>query len=152
MFDDRVAQAKAQLVAEMPEPAVSGATAAELAAAIGCDARGLADALGRWNQTCVSGADRDPAFGRVIFGHPRTGIVEPPLRAAPMVVGVNFPAGGFRVNADMQVLDVYGDVIAGLYAVGDCVGGVSPAIGLGGVKITAALTLGRLAGEVAARG
>ena len=150
VFDDRIAQVKAQLVDEMPEPAVSGATPAELAAAIGCDAESLADTLDRWNRTAVSGTDRDPDFGRVIFGHPRTGIVEPPLWAAPMVVGINFPAGGFQVNADMQVLDVFGDPIAGLYAVGDCVGGVSPAIGLGGVKITAALTLGRIAGRVVA--
>ena len=152
VFDNRVAQCKAQLIAEMPEPAVSGATPAELAAAIGCDASSVGDTLDRWNQTVVSGTDRDPEFGRVIFGHPRTGIVEPPLWAAPMVVGINFPAGGFQVNADMQVLDVFGDPIAGLYAVGDCVGGVSPAIGLGGVKITAALTLGRIAGRVAANG
>ena len=150
VFDDRVAQAKAQLVTEMPEPPVSGATPIGLAAAIGCDADTLVETLARWNQTVQSGADRDPDFGRVIFGHPRTGIVEPPLWAAPMVVGINFPAGGFRVNADMQVLDVFGQPITGLYAVGDCVGGVSPAIGLGGVKITAALTLGRIAGQVAA--
>ena len=152
VFDNRIAEAKAQLVAEMPEAAVPGATPAELAATIGCDAEGLADTLTRWNQTALSGVDRDPDFGRVIFGHPRTGIVEPPLWAAPMVVGINVPAGGFRVNADMQVLDVFGDPIAGLFAVGDCVGGVSPAIGLGGVKITAALTLGRIAGRVAAGG
>ena len=150
VFDDRVARAKAQLVAEMPEPAVSGADAAGLAAAIGCDANSLSQTLGRWNKTVKSGTDRDPEFGRVIFGQSRTGIVEPPLWATPMVVGINFPAGGFRVNADMQVLDVFGDPIAGLFAVGDCVGGVSPAIGLGGVKITAALTLGRVAGRVVA--
>lgn len=88
--------------------------------------------------------DRQKHRYGLIFGEPRTGIVEPPLWAAPMVVGINFPAGGFRVNADMQVLDVFGDPIPGLYAVGDCVGGVSPAIGLGGVKITAALTLGHI--------
>ena len=150
VFDNRVARAKAQLVAEMPEPAVSGAGPAELAIAIGCDANSLSQTLGRWNQTVKSGTERDPEFGRVIFGQSRTGIVEPPLWAAPMVVGINFPAGGFRVNADMQVLDVFGDPIAGLFAVGDCVGGVSPAIGLGGVKITAALTLGRIAGQVVA--
>ena len=150
VFDNRIAEAKAQLVAEMPEPAVSGTDPAGLAAAIGCDANGLAETLSRWNQTVKSGTDRDPEFGRVIFGQPRTGIVEPPLWAAPMVVAINFPAGGFRVNADMQVLDVFGDPIAGLFAVGDCVGGVSPAIGLGGVKITAALTLGRIAGRVLA--
>ena len=34
-----------------------------------------------------------------------------------MVVGINFPAGGFRVSADMEVLDVFGDPIAGLFAV-----------------------------------
>lgn len=152
VFDDRVERAKAQLVAEMPEPAVSGATPAEVAGAIGCDADSLTETLARWNQTVQSGTDRDPEFGRVIFGEPRTGIVEPPLWAAPMVVGINFPAGGFRVNADMQVLDVFGDAIAGLFAVGDCVGGVSPAIGLGGVKITAALTLGRIAGRAVANG
>ena len=152
VFDNRIAQEKAQLVDEMPEPAVSGATPAELAGAVGCEADCLADALARWNHTVQSGTDRDPEFGRVIFGEPRTGIVEPPLWAAPMVVGINFPAGGFRVNADMQVLDVFGDAIPGLYAVGDCVGGVSPAIGLGGVKITAALTLGRIAGQAVANG
>lgn len=152
VFDNRIAQERAQLVDEMPEPAVSGTDAAELAAAIGCDANSLSQTLGRWNQTAQSGTNRDPEFGRVIFGEPRTGIVEPPLWAAPMVVGINFPAGGFRVNADMQVLDVFGDSIPGLYAVGDCVGGVSPAIGLGGVKITAALTLGRIAGRAVASG
>ncbi len=152
VFDNRIAQEKAQLVDEMPEPPVSGTDAADLAAAIGCDANGLSQTLGRWNQTVQSGTDRDLEFGRVIFGEPRTGILEPPLWAAPMVVGINFPAGGFRVNADMQVLDVFGDAIGGLYAVGDCVGGVSPAIGLGGVKITAALTLGRIAGEAVANG
>lgn len=152
VFDNRIAQEKAQLVDEMPEPPVSGTDAADLAAATGCDANGLSQTLGRWNQTVQSGTDRDLEFGRVIFGEPRTGIVEPPLWAAPMVVGINFPAGGFRVNADMQVLDVFGDTIGGLYAVGDCVGGVSPAIGLGGVKITAALTLGRIADEAVANG
>ncbi len=152
VFDDRVARAKAQLVAEMPGSAVSGTSPNDLATAIGCDTDALAATVSRWNRTVMSGTDRDPDHGRVIFGSPRTGIVEPPFWAAPMVVGINFPAGGFRVNAGMQVLDVYDDPIDGLFAVGDCVGGVSPAIGLGGVKITAALTLGRIAGKVAAGG
>jgi succinate dehydrogenase/fumarate reductase flavoprotein subunit len=69
-----------------------------------------------------------------------------------MVVGINFPAGGFRVTPDLQVVDVYGDPVPGLYAVGDCVGGIAPAIGLGGLKITPAVTLGRVAGRVAASG
>jgi succinate dehydrogenase/fumarate reductase flavoprotein subunit len=66
-----------------------------------------------------------------------------------MVVGINFPAGGFRVTTDLEVVDVFGRTIPGLFAVGDCVGGVSPAIGLGGLKITPAVTFGRIAGRVA---
>lgn len=46
----------------------------------------------------------------------------------------------------------FGNVIPGLFAVGDCVGGIAPAIGLGGVKISSAVTLGRIAGRVAAGG
>ena len=65
---------------------------------------------------------------------------------------MNFPAGGFRVTEQMAVVDASGIPIPGLYAVGDCVGGVSAAIGLGGLKITPALALGRVAGRAAAAG
>jgi succinate dehydrogenase/fumarate reductase flavoprotein subunit len=64
-----------------------------------------------------------------------------------MIVGINFPAGGFRVNGDLQVLNVYGEPIPKLYAVGDCTGGLGPVIGMGGMRITPALTLGRIAGR-----
>ena len=69
-----------------------------------------------------------------------------------MVVGINFPAGGFRVSPRMEVADVHGRVIPGLFAVGDCVGGVNPAVGLGGIHISSALTLGRVAGRAAFEG
>ena len=64
-----------------------------------------------------------------------------------MITGINFPAGGFRVNADLQVLNVYGEPIPKLFAVGDCSGGLGPVIGMGGMRITPALTLGRVAGR-----
>ena len=152
VFDDRVHRARRDLVEQMPEPAVSAAGPGELAELIGCPPAALAATIAGWNATVASGTDRDPAFGRVVFGAARLGISQPPLWASPMVVGVNFPAGGFRVSLDCEVIDVFGEVIPGLFAVGDCVGGIAPAIGLGGVKISSAVTLGRIAGRVAAGG
>lgn len=152
VFDDRVHRVRRDLVEQMPEPAVSAAGPEELAEAIGCPPAALAATIAEWNTTVASGTDRDPAFGRVVFGATRLGISQPPLWASPMVVGANFPAGGFRVSLDCEVIDVFGEVIPGLFAVGDCVGGIAPAIGLGGVKISSAVTLGRIAGRVAAGG
>jgi succinate dehydrogenase/fumarate reductase flavoprotein subunit len=152
IFDDRIHRARRDLVDQMPEPAVSAPTAGELATLIGCPPSALAASIDEWNATVTSGTSRDPAFGRVVFSASRAGITQPPLWASPMVVGVNFPAGGFRVSLDCEVIDVFGDVIPGLFAVGDCVGGIAPAIGLGGVKISSAVTLGRIAGRVAAGG
>jgi succinate dehydrogenase/fumarate reductase flavoprotein subunit len=150
VFDDSVARRKGQLVDEMPFDAVTAPTLDALAESIGCDPDGLVTAVREWNQTVTSNTERDPVFGRVIFPDPRVGIVESPFYASPMVVGINFPAGGFRVTIDTQVINVFGEPIGGLFAVGDCVGGISPTIGLGGMKISAALTLGRIAGRVIA--
>lgn len=150
VFDDRTARRKGQLVDEMPDDPATAPSLEELAGKIGCDPAGLVAAVRDWNETVSSAAERDPAFGRVIFPDPRLGIIEAPFHASRMVVGINFPAGGFRVTTDTQVIDVFGQPIAGLFAVGDCVGGISPTIGLGGMKISAALTLGRIAGRVVA--
>ena len=152
IFDDRVYRLRRDLVEQMPEPAVGAPSLAELADRVGCPPDALAATVDGWNATVTSGAAEDPAFGRVIFGRSRQPIAQRPFWASPMVVGINFPAGGFRVSLDCEVFDTFGDVIAGLYAVGDCVGGIAPAIGLGGVKISSAVTLGRIAGRVAAAG
>lgn len=150
VFDDRVARAKGQLVDEMPEAPATAPTLEALAATVGCDPSGLVETVRNWNETVTSGADVDPAFGRVIFPDPRLGIVEPPFHASRMIEGINFPAGGLRITADTQVVDVFGEPIPGLFAVGDCAGGISCAIGLGGVRITGALALGRIAGRTIA--
>ena len=152
VFDDRVARAKGQLIDEMPEDPFSAPTLAELAVEIGCEPDGLVESVRVWNETVASGVERDPAFGRVIFPDPRVGIVAGPFHASRMVTGINFPAGGFRVTGDTQVIDVFGDPIPGLFAVGDCAGGISPTIGMGGMRISAALTLGRVAGRAIATG
>jgi succinate dehydrogenase/fumarate reductase flavoprotein subunit len=72
--------------------------------------------------------------------------------AVPMVEGINFCCGGFRVTTSLQVLDVFGQPIPGLFAAGDCVGGLNPVSDLGGIHICGGFTLGRVAGRSAARG
>jgi predicted oxidoreductase len=61
----------------------------------------------------------------------RRGITAGPFHATRMVLGINFPAGGFRTTQSMAVIDVYGQPIPGLYAAGDTVGGVNPCLGFG---------------------
>lgn len=120
----------------------------ELAEALGIDPDGLESTMDLWRRAVEQG--QDPDFGRVVFPLSATPVPDGPVHASRMVIGINFPAGGFRVTTDMEVVDVRGRTIPGLFAVGDCVGGIAPAIGLGGLKITPAVTLGRVAGRVAA--
>lgn len=47
----------------------------------------------------------------------------------------------------MNVLDVYGKSIKGLYAAGEILGGIHGSSYTGGDSLGAALTLGRLAGQ-----
>jgi succinate dehydrogenase/fumarate reductase flavoprotein subunit len=152
VFDDVVGRRRAGLIAQMPEPPRSAPTLAGLADLLGCDPGTLEETVGAWNAGLAGSPPSDPAYGRVIFPSDRRGIVTPPFSAVPMVLGINFPAGGFRVSPRMQVVDVHGRTVPGLLAVGDCVGGINPAVGLGGIHISSALALGRVAGRAAAQG
>ncbi|MEJ2887471.1 FAD-dependent oxidoreductase [Actinomycetospora aeridis] len=151
VVDDEVAREKATLIGQMPEPPVSAGSLAELAAAIGVPAAALEATVARWNDFLGTGAEQDPDFGRVVLPPGRRTCARPPFTAVPMVEGINFCCGGFRVTSDLQVLDVFGDAIPGLFAAGDCVGGLNPVSDLGGIHISGGFTLGRLAGRAAAR-
>ena len=147
IYDNETYTRKTQLINEMPNPPISAASLTELAEIIGVSPVGLNKSVESWNEILKSSQKRDPDFGRVIFPDGRREIKVGPFFASEMIVGINFPAGGFRVNRDLQVLNVYGERIPGLYAVGDCTGGLGPVIGMGGMRITPALTLGRVAGR-----
>lgn len=152
VVDDEVAREKAGLIGQMPEPPVQAETLDTLAAAIGVPAGALERTVEGWNAFLGTDADTDPAFGRVVLPPGRRRCATAPFTAVPMVEGINFCCGGFRVTTDLQVVDVYGTPITGLFAAGDCVGGLNPVSDLGGVHICGGLTLGRLAGRAAARG
>jgi fumarate reductase flavoprotein subunit len=152
VFDDVVAAEKAQVITQMPQPAVSADSLAELARAISVPPAALEESVERWNTFLRGGGSRDQSFGRVVLPPGRRRLQVAPFTAVPMVVGINFCSGGFRVTNDMQVIDVFGSPIRGLYAAGDCVGGLNPISDLGGIHLSGAFTLGRLAGSAAAQG
>mgnify|MGYP001170814045 FL=1 len=147
IYDNQTYLKKRQLINEMPQTPSSANSLMELAQTIGSDHKALEEAVTRWNDFLTSSEKKDPDFGRVILPAERRAILEPPYFASKMITGINFPAGGFRVNADLQVLNVYGEPIPKLFAVGDCSGGLGPVIGMGGMRITPALTLGRVVGR-----
>jgi len=147
IYDNQTYLRKRQLIDEMPQTPSSANSLMELAQIIGSDPNALEEAVTRWNDFLISSEEKDPDFGRVILPAERRAISDPPYFASKMITGINFPAGGFRVNTDLQVLNVYGEPIPKLFAVGDCSGGLGPVIGMGGMRITPALTLGRVAGR-----
>lgn len=152
IFDDQTFTRKAALLSQMPTPSVSAPSLGALAKLIGVDAGGLAASVEGWNAFLATGANRDEAFGRVILPEGRRPIAVGLFHAVPMVVGSNFVSGGMRVNEALQVVDVFGQSIPGLYAAGDTVGGLNPVAELGGMRLCGGFTLGRLAGRAAAEG
>jgi succinate dehydrogenase/fumarate reductase flavoprotein subunit len=152
VFDSVVADRKAQLIGQMPQPPVTADSLEELALAIGCEPDGLLGTVAAWNAFLETDGDKDPAHGRVVLPADRRGLRTGPFHAVPMVVGVNFVSGGFSVTPSMQVVDVFGTPVPGLFAAGDCAGGLNPTADLGGMRIAGGLTLGRVAGRAAALG
>lgn len=144
------AREKAQLIAEIPGPHRRLATLADVARAIDAPLDVVTATVERWNQTVESGTALDPDFGRVVFPESRVGIREAPFTLMPMTVGTDISAGGARVSADMEVLTSAGTAIPNLFAAGDAAGMINSAAGLGGIHLASAVTLGRVAGHIAA--
>jgi succinate dehydrogenase/fumarate reductase flavoprotein subunit len=140
------------LVERMPEPPVERQTLDELADVIGCDAANLRTAVAEWNAFLASDGQKDPVAGRTIFPEGRRPIAEAPFTAMRMVRGTSFTWGGLAVTLDMQVVNVMGEPVAGLFAAGDTVGGINVISGMGGLHIAPALVLGKVAGRAAVAG
>lgn len=151
VYDAPTAEARAHLIAQMPAPPVRAATLEKLAERINVSATALRRTVDLWNASLHDDARADP-FDRGIFAEPRRGITTGPFHAVPLVVGAQFTGGGCRVTDQMTVVDLWGRPIPGLYAVGDCVGGINAGAAVGGIHIVSALTLGRVAGRAAALG
>jgi len=78
-------------------------------------------------------------------------IDEPPFEAYAVTCGLTFTFGGVKIDADARVIDTDGEVIPGLYAAGEMVGGLFYFNYPGGSGLMAGSVFGRIAGGSAGR-
>lgn len=129
---------------------ISADTLELLAERIEVPAAALIDTVKRYNADVETGADRD--YGRASLasgkGTPFK-LGHPPYYAYPTSVVLLGTYCGLRVDEQMQVLDVYGMEVPGLFAAGEVVGGLHGRSELPGTALGKALVFGRLAARVA---
>lgn len=108
----------------------------------------LAAEIARYNSHAEAGDDRD--FGKA--GRFVLPLATPPFYAAEVrPTTVNVTACGLRIDSDARVLDEGAEAVAGLYAAGECTGGVIGTRYMGsGNGLASASTVGRIAGRSAA--
>ena len=138
----------------------------ELALALQIDADNLEATVQRFNAAAARGVDPDFHRGESAFDQITGGdndrsdlanvclapILEPPFYGTPIWPGALGTCGGLHVNSYAQVLNVWGKVIPGLYAVGNTAG--SPLAGGypgGGGTLSAGLTFAYIAAEQMAK-
>ncbi len=136
---------------------------AELAAKIGIDAAGLDATVARFNGFARDGKDQDFGRGTSLYDHfygdpehtpnPNLGTIEKgPFYALEVHPGAIGTKGGARVDDKANVLHVRGGAIAGLYAAGNVMAGITgPGYPGAGSTIGTAMTFGYIAGRAAAR-
>ena len=141
-------------------------TLSHLAQLIGVDPEGLGDTVTRWNATVAAGHDED--FGRGDSAYDRWSgdgdfrftkqstlgpITTGPFYAVEIHSGTLGTSGGPRTDTSGRVLNTYGDVIPGLFAVGN-VAAAPTAMAYGGAGGTLGpiLVFGRAAGMAASQG
>ena len=147
----------------VPEWLTAADTLVELAAAIGIDGAGLVDTVARWNAQ-VADLD-DPDFGRgrsVNDTHWGDGTRTPAATLGPIDTGPFYAVqvrpgalgtkGGPRTDGVGRVLDLDGEVIAGLYAAGNVMASaMGMTYGGAGGTLGPGMVFGFAAGRHAAR-
>lgn len=124
---------------------VSAPTIAELAQKMGVPAQALEQTVREYNEAVEKG--NDPLGRKTLvasFGKP-VKIEKPPFYAFPSTAAILGTYGGILVNEKAQVVNVFGEVIPGLYAAGEIIGGVHGAAYMTGTAFGKALIFGRLA-------
>ncbi len=118
-----------------------GQTIAELARILGLEPRNVEQSVARWNQQCAAANDDD-------FGRPNGAMVPvstPPFYGAPVWPVVSNTQGGPVHDAEQRIIDVYGEPIPRLYAVGE-LGSAYGHLYMSGGNISECLITGRIAG------
>ncbi len=100
-------------------------------------------------------AGDDPDFGRRHLVHQHGELVRiehGPFYAYPSTAAVFGTYCGLCIDSGMRVLDVYGNVLEGLYAAGEIVGGLHGAAYMTGTALGKAAIFGRVAARTATAG
>ncbi|UCF72759.1 MAG: FAD-dependent oxidoreductase [Deltaproteobacteria bacterium] len=121
--------------------AFSAPTIDELAKLIGVPGDALTGTVHRYNTFVERGQDPDFGKPKRLLQHK---IEHPPFYAVWISIQVHDTAGGLATNDKSQVLDIYGEVIPGLYAAGEVAGGLDK------IGMARGIVMGRIAGENAA--
>ena len=110
----------------------------------------LHETVDRYNRFVEEG--HDPDFGRKALVH-RQGalrrIEQGPFYAYPSTAAVFGTYCGLRIDAQMRVIDVFGESIVGLYAAGEVVGGFHGGAYMTGSALGKAVVFGRVAARTA---
>ncbi|KAH8819244.1 succinate dehydrogenase [Xylogone sp. PMI_703] len=152
IWDNKTQESEKYYINQMPCSAVSGKTLEELATKIGVPPEALKSEVGNWNAFLTSGQLKDPCTGRVHYAADRRPMEQGPFWSKPMTIGIGVSCGGFVTTTKMQVVDIFGKVIPGLFAVGDTAGGMTPISEMGGTHLGGGFVFGRVAGLAAAKG
>ena len=144
----------------LPDWIVQADSLEELAQALGVDAHSLLETITSFNKNALKGVDPEFHRGESDFDLLTAGdssradlanpclapLVTPPFFGTSIWPGALGTSGGLQTNVHAQVLNVWGNVISGLYAVGNAAG--SPLAGGypgGGGTLSAGLTFGFIA-------
>jgi fumarate reductase flavoprotein subunit len=121
---------------------------AELAGMIGVKPEVLEQTIKEYNETVANGSD--PAFGRKTlsgeFGKP-VEIKTAPFYAFKSVAAILGTYAGVTINNKAQIIDIYGKVIPGLYAVGEITGGFHGAAYMTGTAFGKTQVFGMIAAK-----
>ena len=124
---------------------VEGSTIEDLAEELAMDKEVLKATLVRYGELVEKGVDED--FERENLTE---GLEEGPYYALKVTPGIHHTMGGVKIDTDTHVIDKEGNVIKGLYAAGEVVGGVHGANRIGGNAVTDIIVFGRIAGKTSA--
>jgi urocanate reductase len=121
---------------------------ADLADQIGVPADNLVETIEDYNACVEAGQDTMVNPGKELLGD--SVFDTPPFYASKRIPTIHYTMGGVAIDSNAQVCKEDGTPIPGLFAAGECTGGIQGANRLGGNSFTDIIVFGRIAGASAA--
>lgn len=143
LFDDSVREGLSAIEGYINRDLVTKGDSIEaIAENLGIDAESLEATLESYNNSVANGEDEE--FGRADMPEMIDGDNFYAIEIAP---AVHHTMGGIKINEKAQVLNENDEIIEGLYAAGEVVGGIHGGNRLGGNALTDIIVFGRIAGQ-----